>query len=795
MSAAPDAPIPIRQTRERRGPSLLRKEEERNKIAHRVVDMVRKDIENHSRDRDWRMQRYAKLRQWSEGKSLPWEDASDVALPDMQIHSLSVQDALFNASVSTRPTVIAKPLSAKRERGDRVDSLLDTQFYLENPGEQFISSSISQFVNEGVCQAYIPWIRETRPVSDVHIFPPVPRGALPREYFVTKLQEFWPTSQKWNHFLTEDRDGWDWRIEHNDDAEEADKHVAFYTRKDKKVEMEIRTEVVVHDGPRPINLTYDEIITPVNAANLQAPSPSNPGGAAHVTMTRPITVDEIGRLQRNGFFDLITPEQVEELERTTENSDQKDTQQQKRTIQGQSEPSGQIDETHGKLTLLTCFDLFDLRGDGVNEDVIWWVIREKNLLLKAKRMTEMFPLTPPRRPFAEASFIEVEGFREGIGVPEILEGMHDLRKETLDLAMDAHTLETFKWGFYRATSQANPEVLRMNPGEFYPTSDPSRDFQIADMGQSNQAASLNIIALAGQWEEKLTLIGDVQQGRVPPGRSSALRTSGGIAQLMNAGASRPERILRRYFGFLTGVYRIMHELNRSLMPKAKEIRMLARGKNGEEQFEEITRQNLQGRFDFDFIANAGNSSRDALAGSLEQMMGVFVGPLPLQMGVVTPENVFQMFTDYANALGPGADRYLTPPSATSTSLRITAPEAIHQITNDLMPVGIPFEPPEQHLAFLQEFMQDEERMMLLSPPQQAALAEYAKRIAERVRQQQEQQKMQQAAEQFQQSIGGAGTPGPQAGPPGPPQQRLQENELSDETLPSAGGGGQGGSQQ
>jgi hypothetical protein len=34
---------------------------------------------------------------------------------------------------------------------------------------------------------------------------------------------------------------------------------------------------------------------------------------------------------------------------------------------------------HKTLTRLMCFDLFDSDGDGVNEDMIWWVIKEPKL--------------------------------------------------------------------------------------------------------------------------------------------------------------------------------------------------------------------------------------------------------------------------------------------------------------------------------------------------------------------------------------------------------------------------------
>ncbi|HUT61229.1 MAG TPA: hypothetical protein VNA25_25550, partial [Phycisphaerae bacterium] len=537
--------------------------------------------------------------------------------------------------------------------------------------------------------------------------------------------------------------------------------------------------------PRPTNLVYDEVVVPISSANLQAPSPSNPGGAAHVTLVRPISIDEIKRMAGD-FFDLIDEKKAKEMELLTESRDQKDTQQQKRTMQGQEQPSGEIDKTHGNLTLLTCFDIFDISDTGKNEDVIWWVIEESKTLLRGRRMTEMFPFAKPRRPFAEASFIPTPGFREGIGVPELIEGMHDLRKETLDLAVDAGTFEAFQFFFYRQASNMNPEIMRVNPGEGYPLTDPQRDVVFPNAGNNNSHAfAFNLMSMANAEQEKLTLVGEIQQGRVPAGRSSALRTSGGIAQLMEAGAARPERILRRFFMMLTDVYRMMYELNREFLDGEKKVRLLSPDKSGKDVFAGIRRDDLEGVVDFDFVANQGNSSREAMKQSLTDMMTVYMTPLAIEMGVVTPENVYQMLNDFGKANGPPVDRYLTQPGPESGEVRITAQAAISQIVNNQFPKGIPMEPTQEHMATLQQFSQGPD-MAYLSSPQVAGLQEYMQQVGLRLKKEEEQRRQQAAAAKTQGGTG-QGVPGPEAGPVQPKQQQLQENEIADETLPSERG--------
>jgi hypothetical protein len=55
------------------------------------------------------------------------------------------------------------------------------------------------------------------------------------------------------------------------------------------------------------------------------------------------------------------------------------------------------------------FDCYDIDGDGVDEDVIFWVILETKTLLRARYLTQMFPSNPPLRPLAEAHLFPVPG--------------------------------------------------------------------------------------------------------------------------------------------------------------------------------------------------------------------------------------------------------------------------------------------------------------------------------------------------------------------------------------------------
>lgn len=783
---------PLEETRERRRrpPFNLRELDKRNEVAERVVRMYRRDLDARDKGRQARLQRYAKYRQWTEGQTLPWDDASDVAIPDMMSMSQSTQDAMFNAVVATRPAIHSNAQREDdRERERNVDLVLDTQVFEENNGERIHAEAIDYYVNEGVATIYIPWVKEMRRTRELRIFDPIPPDRFTREYLLSILRGQYAPA-RWRHFEAGEQQGWDWRVEPTDENREGTaKRVAFYTRDDRMVEMVIDHDVKAFDGPRPTPLGYDQVVCPIDVANLQPPGRSNPGGAPHVTVVEPITVAEVAQARRDGFFDLVTDDQMESMRhRREQRSDDDESHEQKRDMAGGEEGAQQEDPLHRTLTLLRCFDVFSPGEGEPAVDMIWWVVLETKTLCKAARLTELYPFKRRVRPFAEAPFIPVPQLRDGISMLELIEGLHDLRKQTLDMGIDGQSLAVFPFGFYRPSSSINPQPIKIWPGEMQPVSDPQRDVAFPTINANGDAWTLNLFGLVGSLEEQVTLIGDVQRGRVPAGRSSALRTSGGIAQLLAQGEARPERTLRRYFAMWVDAYEIMHWMNQSFLTEAKQVAIEGVTKPEERSYATIDRNALKGDFRFRFDANVGNASRAAFQESLTTLLGIYVNDLTISLGIVTPENLYQMLRDLGRAVGPDTTRYLTPPSPTSSQFRITAQEALTAVIDNQAPAGVPFEPAEEHLQTLIEFTRSDD-FGLLSPEQQAVLQGYMENVRELALAQQQAQQNAQAAGQFAQRLQPQGTPGPDAGPPGPPQQRFSANELADETLPTAGGGG------
>lgn len=796
----------VSRTRKRQRLSAVATAEGKAAIVDRVTKFHETDTSGWQDDIDARLQRYAKLRMWTEGKDWPWPDSSDIGLPDIMEKSLRVQDTLHNAVMSARPPIGASAIQKQnQEKEDVIDDLIDYQVFVEQDGERIIGDLADAFVNDGHYVAFIPWVKEMREASEALIFDQIPSDSDPVSYFQAILARQFGGAA----FEPADRsDGWDWKVQVSIDdtsglsAETAGVdgrlRVSFYTDADGQVEMITKRSVEVYNGPRIIVKSYEDVLTPPRAANLQIPGPSNPGGATHVLLIDRPTVDEITRLVKSGYYDLVNKKDIEQLENITRDTGGQELEKQKDVFDGkQGEPS--VTETEAKshktITRLMCFDMFDVDGDSIDEDVIWWILLEPKLLVRAKLLSEVHPALPPRRPFAEAQFLPIRDRRTGISMPELIEGLHDVMKETVDQTVDNGTITNVPFFFYRAAGGIQPETIRLSPGEGYPLMDPNRDVNFPRIQNNSVAFGLNMFSLIQQQEERLTMVGDFQLGRVPAGRASALRTASGMALLAGQGEARPERILRRFFLGLVDIWRHIHEMNQYFLPARKRYRIVGFRKQGEDPYREIaTKDAIAGRFDFDFKANVLNTSKGLLQQALAAFGQVYVTELAVQLGIADADGIFRWMRDLGRSWGLDPDQWMKPPSEEARQPRIFAEDAISAILGGTIPTGVAAEAggAAEHAQKLQEFVAADE-FGLFNERQLEVFQAYLAKVMEAAAEQQRQAQLLEAARTFGQATDQQAGPGrppegiemPEAGAPpisGP-------GEIIDETLPGAGGGG------
>ena len=796
-------PVPIDETMLELEQPLLRKrkrpdplslnEKERIAIVERVKRFAREAEEARHTDRRYREQRYAKLMQWAEERDIPWEGCTNVTLPDIMTACLRTEDTLANACLATRPMVNARALEdANSEKERKIDQLLDTQFFVEQPGEKFLELAIADFVRDGTATAYSRWITERREIMQVHDFDPIPLTQVPQRYFKRLMDHRFRTEQ----MRALDDEGWDWSVR---DLDGNDLEVRFYTdEKTDRVEMEISGNVTVYDGPRNMAIPYEGVLAPYWCENLQAPSPSNPNGATHVILVDRPTIDEIRRLIDDDVYNLISPADIEDrspqepMDHTTDRTLERQRDQM-RGFSNMREQPHEDARNQGQTLRYTCFDVYAKEGEGKSMDVVWTVLPELDLLARARPLSEMVPGNPPRRPFAEAVFIPVQGRRIGIGLPELMEGLHDFRTHVFNQMGDAADIEIQPFFAYKPTAALNPERYEIYPGAGIPQQNQG-DVTFGRIQPTATAIAINEITLADQMEEKLTAIGDLQFGRIPTGKSSALRTAGGVTQLLAQGEARPERILRRFFLMLRDLFSIMYQLDRTFLDEKKRFRTIGISEPSEDPFVEVDkREDLSGQVLFDFQANVLNTSKAALQQSLGEIITLLLNPIMVQLGVTDSDKLYRALSDYIRALGQRPENYIHPPGPESRLPLITSAEAMSAILRGEFPVGIPAETDAQeHLAGLQELMgrTDAQGVQLgetLEAFHQELLRAYMQVVQQRVQIEQQMQQQQAQLEQLhqQRQADQQGNPMAQARPQG--SGFVSPGEPMDEGMPAGTG--------
>ena len=145
--------------------------------AEDVVQHILEAVQSAQDDRvawmDKRTARYAKLYGWIEDRAWePWEDASNQWVPIMIGNSLRMKAGLFNAVMGVRPVMDAKPTRKdQKEMAEQVARVIDHQVFVDSQGDQFIERYIEQYVDDGTVVVYVPWVKDTRVVVDLHRVP------------------------------------------------------------------------------------------------------------------------------------------------------------------------------------------------------------------------------------------------------------------------------------------------------------------------------------------------------------------------------------------------------------------------------------------------------------------------------------------------------------------------------------------------------------------------------------------------------------------------------------------------
>ena len=748
-------------------------------VVRSVREWVTTEMQNEDR-KGWvkdRLNRYAKLRGYRAGpKSWPWPHAADNHLSILQAAETRIHAGLENATFSMRPLFRAS--ATRRDhvtKEEKITQLVDAQMFTDL-GAAWVGDFIANFLQDGNAVAYTPWVREQRRVQTRHFRPPPAPDDEPAAYLLATL-----AGQRGDPPLF--RDSVDiapmteaatrWRVDYRDETGHP-QQATVEPRQDAAtgaVELVIERDVLACDGPVPQVVPVDAILVPIRCANLQPCAAWNPEGAGRVVLQMRLSLGEVKRRKATGEFNWLDDEGLEQIAgRLRQNPGllarpddrREELRAQKDQMEGRESspaPQGVDAELDSRMVdFWMVFDQWTVEKERPAEDTFWMIATDAEVLCEGRRLTERWPGDRPWRPLAEAACIRVPHRWYAISLLELGESLHDLVKSTFDMSFDSGTLANLPFGFYSSSVPLQAEMISLAPGTMSPVpGDPRAAIHFPTLPQRDQSWAFNVLGFALTLYQQVMGLGAIQQGQVPSGRSSALRTFGTTFALIQQGDVRADQLLLHLFDGLRQVARNCHRMNRVLLPPGKEIRVVGWDGRREQGYVTIEAlDEIDADVEFDFRPDFLNSNPMVLSQMLQSALAVVVQPLLLQAGITNLPQIYELVRDYLRALRLDPKKYVSPPKG-QLGRPILAEEAISMIAAGDDASGIPLEGAQAHLEKLIEFVNSDE-FGTLPPPRVEAFRRWMVAVSQMAQQEKVVQQAQQFQNALQQQGGGQGVP-------------------------------------
>ena len=287
----------------------------------------------------------------------------------------------------------------------------------------------------------------------------------------------------------------------------------------------------------------------------------------------------------------------------------------------------QILEAHMKL---------DVNGSGIASDVILWVHKGTNKILRATYLYRVMPTG--LRPFVKIDFHKRHGEDYGVGIIELLYSLTKEIDAIANMRLDFGLISSMPFGFYRPTvSQNNEERLPYEPGTLLPLDNPQSDVYFPNLG-NRTAFGFQEEAALQQSIERLTSISDISLGIV--GGQGATRTATGTRALLGESNANLDIFLRRMNRGWKRVLIYLFNMLQQKLPPGFQFRVL--GDDGNNYWAHIeSPQELAGMFDFELEANSANSNKLVQVEVANSILAAIANPLYIQLGIVTPLELYE----------------------------------------------------------------------------------------------------------------------------------------------------------
>lgn len=420
------------------------------------------------------------------------------------------------------------------------------------------------------------------------------------------------------------------------------------------------------------------------------------------------TQSELYSLADQKIFSIEAVNKVLDSGKDSETGDQSDNIKQDRE-KNSGVQTLDVETDHDRFEIIEAYLSADVNNDGMDEDIVLWVHPKTREVLRATYLHRVHK--GGMRPFVKIDFLKRQESTYGMGVAEVLDPLATEIDAMHNIRVDFGVLSTMPFGFYRPSAGMDAKQINLEPGKLIPVDNPSGDVFFPQMGNRAGFPAAEESSLL-QFVERLISISDVNLGRI--GGQGVTRTATGTSALVNENASNLDIFIKRMQRGWRQALRIIFQMLQHRMPEEMPIRIT--GSDGMGHLFKIKRTDIQFKFDFALEANSVNSNKAITQQKHQQIMQLVMNPLLIQLGIVSPINIYNAHKDFLRAADiKQFSSYITKPDGADEQISLLPEEELMRVAKGLK---VPVVPRQDHARFIelaQDFVKDPKKLEQFNP--------------------------------------------------------------------------------
>lgn len=566
-------------------------------------------------------------------KTMPWPGCANFHVPITMLCIETLKPRLVESIMGTDQPVHALPTEAMDEKKrDTVEQFVNWQIQSEMKIDATVAESAHIFLSPGTAVAKSTWARRSRKAKYIRSFPTTtPVDQIFKAIFGQDIPAKWDSvgKNKWEGYFEDER------------GVRRDVAVTFKISED-QIQVLVAREDVTYDGPDVSLLASEDFVAPFNGgADVQKlPWCQQVLWWTESDLRRKVRQK---RLDKSRVDELLGEGDQAKGENSVEGNSQAITDLRSRT-EG-VDPDPQTDVRQDQYKIIEDYRLWDLDGDGEDEEIVCWVAESlPGKILGWDYLDNVF--MTGKRPFVIGRPFPMPGRFYGMSFCEMVRGIQEEINTIHNQRVDIGTLVNTPGGWVRAGSDMSIHAQPMRPGEFRPIANPQTDI-VPFQWNGSTVWGQNEEALLYQYLERLTGISDLSLGR-QPNRVGATRTATGVASLLSEAGLRFKSIMLAFQRFWTAIFEQILALDQQYLPPGREFRVTGR-------FPEILKvkdkSELAGKFDLRLSATTETLNKETLREDATVKLNAALNPIALQLQLIGAKGLHRLYREFYRVHG------------------------------------------------------------------------------------------------------------------------------------------------